>query len=63
MDFGYETSFYHGGNDGTMGFDKYTKVAGFDECHENEFFSAVMKRHLMGLWGIPDEPFFDFFRR
>ncbi len=55
--FGYNTSFYHGGHDGTMGFDNYTNVAGYDECNE---MSAYPDAEI-GSWGIPDEPFLQFF--
>lgn len=58
--FGYNSSFYHGGNDGTMGFDKYTKVAGFDECNEMTSFPNY-ETAFDGTWGIPDEPFLKFF--
>ena len=59
-DFGYRTAFYHGGNDGTMGFDKYTKVAGFQECNEMTSFPNY-ESAFDGTWGIPDEPFLQFF--
>jgi hypothetical protein len=59
-EFGYETSFYHGGNDGTMGFDKYTKVAGYSQCNEMTSFPDY-EDVFDGTWGIPDEPFLGFF--
>ncbi len=56
---GYETSFFHGAPNGSMGFDAFTKIAGYhrymgkDEFGKDEGFD--------GIWGIWDEPFFRFF--
>ena len=56
---GYNTSFFHGAPNGSMGFDSFAKLAGFDsyygmtEYNNNEDFD--------GYWGIWDEPFFQFF--
>ncbi len=55
---GYNTSFIHGGTNGTMGFETYSKNAGFDtyigrsEFGDDSFFD--------GKWGIFDEPFLQF---
>ncbi|RCW38696.1 LTA synthase family protein [Marinilabilia salmonicolor] len=56
---GYETAFYHGAPNGSMGFHAFTKMAGYDaykgktEYNNDEDFD--------GMWGIWDEPFFQFF--
>ena len=56
---GYETAFYHGAPNGSMGFMAFTKMAGYDqyigktEYNNDEDFD--------GMWGIWDEPFFQFF--
>jgi len=56
---GYSGSFFHGGKNGTMGFDKFVKFAGFDAYFGlNEYPS---KKDFDGGWGIYDEPFFKFF--
>ncbi len=56
---GYHTSFFHGGQNGTMGFDYYCKSVGIEEYYgENEY---PFKRHHDGRWGIYDEHFFQFF--
>lgn len=55
---GYETGFFHGGTNGTMSFESYTKIAGFNkyfgrtEFDDEEFFD--------GNWGIFDEPFLQY---
>ena len=57
---GYSTSFYHGGNNGTMGFDIFSKAAGFDNYFgRNEHPNS---EDYDGHWGIFDEPFFQFFK-
>ena len=58
---GYHTVFYHGGNNGTMGFDNYCKAAGFqDYIGRNEYPNQA---DYDGVWGIVDEPFFKFTAR
>ncbi|WP_291861470.1 LTA synthase family protein [Marinilabilia sp.] len=58
---GYESAFYHGAPNGSMGFMAFTKMAGYDqylgktEYNNDEDFD--------GMWGIWDEPFFQFFAR
>lgn len=55
---GYESSFYHGGSNGTMGFDAYSKNAGFDSyIGRNEYHNEA---HYDGNWGIWDEHFLQF---
>ena len=56
---GYHTSFFHGGKNGTMGFDYFCKSVGIEEYYgENEY---PYKGHHDGHWGIYDEEFFQFF--
>ncbi len=56
---GYHTSFFHGGKNGTMGFDYFCKSVGIDEYYgESEY---PYKGHHDGNWGIYDEEFFQFF--
>ncbi|MBI3138753.1 MAG: sulfatase-like hydrolase/transferase [Sphingobacteriales bacterium] len=55
---GYQTSFFHGGSNGTMGFDSYCKLAGFDQYFgRNEYNNEA---DYDGDWGIWDEPFLQF---
>ncbi|MDP2388395.1 MAG: sulfatase-like hydrolase/transferase [Bacteroidota bacterium] len=54
---GYSASFFHGGNNGTMSFDTYCNLAGFDTYFgRNEYANDA---DYDGSWGIWDEPFFE----
>ena len=56
---GYHTSFFHGGINGTMGFDDFARLAGIDNYYgKNEFGND---HYFDGYWGIYDEPFFLYF--
>lgn len=55
----YHTSFFHGGQKGTMGFYEFSKKAGFTDYHGREEFND--DRHYDKHWGIYDEPFFSYF--
>ncbi len=56
---GYETAFFHGGHNGTMGFDQFAKIAGFNKYYgKNEYNNDA---DYDGKWGIFDEPFFQYF--
>ncbi|MEZ5082677.1 MAG: sulfatase-like hydrolase/transferase [Bacteroidales bacterium] len=55
---GYSTAFYHGGTNGTMGFDSFAKIAGFDSyLGRNEYNNEA---DFDGNWGIFDEPFLQY---
>ena len=56
---GYHTSFFHGGTTGTMGFDAFSKLAGFEFYYGMEDFDGGDSYD--GNWGIYDRPFFQFF--
>ena len=52
---GYTSSFFHGGMNGTMNFDAYSKTAGFDNYFgKNEYPNQA---DFDGNWGIWDEPY------
>lgn len=53
----YHCRFYHGGNNGTMGFDKFTALTGF---HKYIGRNQYPNRDYDGGWGIFDEPFYLF---
>ncbi|MBN2682759.1 MAG: sulfatase-like hydrolase/transferase [Bacteroidales bacterium] len=56
---GYVSSFFHGGKNGTMAFDDFAKIAGFDEYYGyNEY---PEKSHYDGNWGIFDEEYLQYF--
>ena len=56
---GYSTTFYHGGTNGTMGFEAFTKVAGFDKYYGRSEYNN--ENDYDGKWGIYDEEFFQYF--
>ncbi|MBL7947339.1 MAG: sulfatase-like hydrolase/transferase [Flavobacteriales bacterium] len=59
---GYSTSFYHGGRNGTMGFDGFARSAGFaDYVGLNEYTGAPEDQD--GHWGVRDRPFLRFFAK
>lgn len=56
---GYQTSFYHGGKNGTMSFDSYASSAGFENYYgKNEYPN---EEDYDGHWGIWDEPYLQYF--
>ena len=55
---GYSTAFYHGGTNGTMGFESYTKIAGFDKYYGKTEYNN--DEDFDGRWGIFDEEFLQF---
>lgn len=61
-DVGYETSFFHGAQNGSMRFDAFTHAAGFDHYHgKNEFLKKTSdKKDDDGAWGIYDGPFLQY---
>lgn len=52
---GYSTSFFHGGTNGTMGFDNFSKMAGFSKYFGRKEYNN--DADFDGSWGIFDEPF------
>lgn len=55
---GYQTSFFHGGFNGSMGFDSYANLAGFDRYYGQKEYGN--DADYDGHWGIWDEPFLQF---
>jgi phosphoglycerol transferase MdoB-like AlkP superfamily enzyme len=56
----YPSSFFHGGNNGTMYFDSFAKSAGFENyIGANEYPNPADND---GTWGIFDEPFLQFMK-
>jgi len=55
---GYETVFYHGGANGTMGFDAFSRMAGVEEYVGLDQYP--FQGDFDGNWGIFDEPFLQF---
>jgi phosphoglycerol transferase MdoB-like AlkP superfamily enzyme len=56
---GYYSAFFHGAPNGSMGFDSFARMSGFDEYVGLNQYPD--KSDFDGIWGIWDEPFFMFF--
>jgi phosphoglycerol transferase MdoB-like AlkP superfamily enzyme len=56
---GYYSAYFHGAPNGSMGFDSFTKMAGFDDYFGLNQYPE--KADFDGIWGVWDEPFFKFF--
>ena len=55
---GYSSAFFHGGINGTMGFDAFCKSAGFENYYGR--FEYNNDADYDGEWGIWDEPFLQY---
>jgi phosphoglycerol transferase MdoB-like AlkP superfamily enzyme len=55
---GYTSSFFHGGTNGTMGFDSYCKLAEFDNYYGRTEYAN--EADYDGNWGIWDEPYLQY---
>ncbi len=55
---GYQTSFFHGGKNGTMGFDAFCRSAGFDSYFGKSEYPD--QSDFDGNWGIWDEPYLQY---
>lgn len=55
---GYSSAFFHGGTNGTMGFDAFCGSSGFDKYYGR--FEYNSEKDYDGDWGIWDEPFFQY---
>jgi phosphoglycerol transferase MdoB-like AlkP superfamily enzyme len=58
---GYYTAFFHGAPNGSMGFDSFARMAGFDDYVGLDQYPD--KSDFDGMWGVWDEPFFKFFAK
>lgn len=56
---GYQTSFFHGGFNGTMGFDLFSRLAGVDHYYGKDEYNN--NNDYDGHWGIRDDRFLKFF--
>jgi phosphoglycerol transferase MdoB-like AlkP superfamily enzyme len=56
---GYYSAFFHGGINGTMGFDNFAYLAGFDKYYGKTEYAN--NKDYDGNWGIYDEPFLKFY--
>lgn len=58
QDMGYSTAFFHGGNEGTMGFESFSRAAGFQEYYDRKDYPD--QSHYDGQWGIYDHYFLNY---
>lgn len=58
---GYNTSFFHGSHNGSMGFLGFSKVLGFDDYYGKTEYNN--DDDFDGFWGIWDEPFMQFMKK
>ncbi len=56
---GYQSAFFHGGNNGTMGFDNFCRLAGYDRYYGRNEYTGD-KNNYDGNWGIYDEPYYHY---
>ena len=56
---GYESAFFHGAPNGSMGFDAFTRIAGFQHYFGRDEYGN--EADFDGIWGIWDEPFMQYF--
>jgi len=56
---GYYTAFFHGAPNGSMGLDAFANQAGFKDYYGKDEYNN--DADFDGIWGIWDEPFFQFF--
>ena len=57
-DLGYDTSFFHGAPNGSMGFLGFGNILGFDHYYGKDEYNN--DADFDGLWGIWDEPFLSY---
>tara|TARA_B100000575_G_scaffold232120_1_gene193395 strand:+ start:305 stop:2167 length:1863 start_codon:yes stop_codon:yes gene_type:complete len=55
---GYDTSFLHGAENGSMGFQGFANILGYDNYYGRDEFNDDSEYD--GFWGIWDEPFLQF---
>jgi len=56
---GYYSAFFHGAPNGSMGFDSFARMAGFDDYFGLDQYPDT--KDFDGMWGVWDEPFLKFF--
>ncbi|MCD7973318.1 MAG: LTA synthase family protein [Candidatus Azobacteroides sp.] len=58
---GYDTSFFHGAPNGSMGFDSFARMSGFSHYYGKTEYNN--DADFDGMWAIWDEPFLQFMAR
>ncbi len=60
--YGYVSSFFHGARNGSMGFEGFSQLAGFDKYYGlNQYPKEKMATDFDKNWGIFDEPYLQYF--
>lgn len=64
-DKGYQSGFFHGAPNGSMGFQAFANLCGFDRYYGKDEYESEPEGgnsdDYDGIWGIWDEPFFQYF--
>ena len=64
---GYETAFFHGAQNGSMGFEAFARSTGFGQYYGRTEFDADPRfggeNEFDGTWAIWDEPFLPILRQ
>lgn len=64
---GYATAFFHGAQNGSMGFEAFARNSGFERYYGRTEFDADSRfggeKEFDGMWAIWDEPFLQFMER
>lgn len=62
---GYETAFFHGAENGSMGFEAFSRSSGFQQYYGRTEYNADPNfngdKDFDGMWAIWDEPFLQYF--
>ena len=59
---GYVSSFFHGSKNGSMGFEGFSQLAGFDKYYGmNQYPKDLLENDFDKNWGIYDEPYLQYF--
>lgn len=58
---GYSTAFFHGGHNGSMGFDKFCEKGDFEHYYGMKEYNN--NADYDGTWGIRDEQYFQYFAK
>ena len=62
---GYHSAFFHGAENGSMGFQAFARTTGFDEYFGRDEYNADKRfdgdADFDGMWAIWDEPFLQFY--
>jgi phosphoglycerol transferase MdoB-like AlkP superfamily enzyme len=58
---GYYSAFFHGAPNGSMGFQAFANLCGFDQYYGKDEYDN--DEDFDGIWGVWDDPFFQFYAR